>query len=362
MDKPITILGAGAAAQTIAADLTLKGLKIIICEHQKFANRFKPILESGTIECTGLVEGVAKLYKATINFKEAIEEADLINVPVPSIGHENMFDEMIPHLRDGQTIIVWSGDAGSLRLAKKIEEKRPNLKVNIAETHTMPFGTRVIEPGKVNVLLLAKEICLAAFPAKDTEKILKLAKEMYPNIVPLDNILAISLSNPNPTVHPPGSLLNVGRIEYSKGDFYMYREGITASTARVVSELYDETHRVATAFGFKILEYDDEDFRSTGTIMACEFWAPFDKIGIIASIKGPSSLDDRYIIEDLPFGLVHRSQLGELVGVKTPIIDGIISIGNVVCEADFWKGRTLEDLGLAGKSKEQIMQYLQVGL
>jgi hypothetical protein len=27
-----------------------------------------------------------------------------------------------------------------------------------------------------------------------------------------DNILSISFSNPNPTVHPPGTLLNVGRI------------------------------------------------------------------------------------------------------------------------------------------------------
>ncbi len=175
-------------------------------------------------------------------------------------------------------------------------------------------------------------------------------------------MLAVSLSNPNPTVHPPGSILNVGRIEYSKGDFYMYREGITAATARVVRALYDETATVAKAYGFKILEYEDEDFRTTGTIMAVEFWAPFDKLGIIASIKGPSTLKDRYIIEDLPYGLVHRSQLGKLVNIPTPIIDGIINIGEVVCETDFWKGRTLEDLGLAGKKKEQIMKYIQEGI
>ena len=141
----------------------------------------------------------------------------------------------------------------------------------------------------------------------------------------------------------------------------MYREGITAATARVVRALYDETHAVAEALGFKILEYEDEDFRNTGTIMGVEFWAPFDKLGIIANIKGPSTLNDRYIIEDLPYGLVHRSQLGQLVNVPTPIIDGIINIGVVVCETDFWKGRTLEELGLAGMTKEEIMRYLQEG-
>jgi len=32
-----------------------------------------------------------------------------------------------------------------------------------------------------------------------------------------------------------------------------------------------------------------------------------------------------------------------------------------VCETDFWKGRTLEELGLAGMTKEEIMRYLQEG-
>jgi opine dehydrogenase len=361
LDKPIAVLGGGATAQTIAAHLTLKGFKIIICEHPNFKEKFKPIIQKGSIECIGLVKGIAKLHKATTNLKEAVEDVEIINIAIPALGHEIFFDELIPHLTDEQIVIVWSGDAGSLRLAKKLKDKAPNKKIFIAETHTMPYGTRIIEPGKVNILVLAKNICLAALPAKDTEKIVNIVKKIYPNIIPADNVLAISLSNPNPTVHPPGSLLNVGRIEYSKGEFYMYREGITAATARVVRALYDETHAVANALGFKIIEYEDEDFRNPGTIMGVEFWAPFDKLDIIANIKGPSTLDDRYIIEDLPYGLVHRSQLGKLVNVSTPIIDGIINIGAVVCETDFWKGRTLEDLGVAGMTKEEIMSYLQKG-
>jgi opine dehydrogenase len=361
LDKPIAVLGGGAAAQTIAAHLTLKGFDINLWEHPSFEKKFKPILEKGTIECKGLVEGIAKLHKVTTNLIEAVENVNLINIAIPALGHEVFFDDLIPHLKDGQIVIVWSGDAGSLRLAKKLKDIAPDKNILIAETHTMPYGTRVIEAGEVNILVLAKKICLAALPAKDTEKIVSMAEELYPNIIPADNVLAISLSNPNPTVHPPGSVLNVGRIEYSKGEFYMYREGITAATARVVRALYDETLAVAKAFGFNILEYEDEDFRNTGTIMGVEFWAPFDKLGIIADIKGPSNLDDRYIIEDLPYGLVHRSQLGDLVGVPTPIIDGIINIGAVVCETDFWKGRTLKDLGLAGMTKEEIMKYLQEG-
>jgi hypothetical protein len=94
--------------------------------------------------------------------------------------------------------------------------------------------------------------------------------------------------------------------------------------------------------------------------MAVEFWAQFDKLGIIASIKGSSTLNGRYIIEDLPYGLVHRSQLGKKIGISTLIIDGIINIGCIVCENNFWQGRTLEDLGLAYMF-EEIIKFLREG-
>ena len=70
----------------------------------------------------------------------------------------------------------------------------------------------------------------------------------------------------------------------------------------------------------------------------------------------------RYITEDLPFGLVPRCELGRLVGVPTKVIDGFVSIGSVVCEADYWStGRTLETLGLDGKTPEEIVQLLETG-
>ena len=57
MDKTIAVLGGGAPAQTIAAHLTLKGFNINIWEHSNFKEKFKPIIEKGTIECIGLLEG-----------------------------------------------------------------------------------------------------------------------------------------------------------------------------------------------------------------------------------------------------------------------------------------------------------------
>jgi opine dehydrogenase len=88
--------------------------------------------------------------------------------------------------------------------------------------------------------------------------------------------------------------------------------------------------------------------------------APFGTEGVIGSILGPTSVRDRYITEDLPFGLVPRSALGRVAGVPTPVIDGIVSIGSVVCREDYWRtGRTLKTLGLAGLKKEQIRRVVE---
>lgn len=184
---------------------------------------------------------------------------------------------------------------------------------------------------------------------------------VYPCLVPCRNVIAAALSNPNPIVHPPGSLLNVGRIQYSGGDFRMYREGITEAVARVIRLVYDETAALAAKWGFQVEGYEDRDFRTTASIMGVAFQAPFDTIGVIASIGGPHSISDRYITEDLPFGLVPVVQFGEKLGVPTPLTRAIIDIGGAVCGTNFWEtGRTLRQLGLADLSPQEIAERVDV--
>jgi len=160
-------------------------------------------------------------------------------------------------------------------------------------------------------------------------------------------------------VHPPGSLLNVGRIQYSKGNFYMYEEGITEAVARVIRDVYDETASIASAYGCDVLRYEERDFRTTVSIMGVAFQAPFDTIGEIARILGPKTIHDRYITEDLPMGLVPAAQLARLAGKPAHLIESIVYLGSAVCDTDFWRdGRTLEKLGLADMTVAEIRKVV----
>jgi opine dehydrogenase len=290
---------------------------------------------------------------------EALESVEWINVAIPATGHELFFEELIPHLRDGQTVVVWAGDYGSLRLAQMMKEKGVHRKVTIAEGNTLPYGTRLEGAGRCNLLLVAPRVLLATLPGAGSGDLVEKLKPAYPCLEPCQNVLVAGFCNPNPIVHPPGSLLNVGRIQWSKGEFWMYREGITEAVARVIRAVFDEVEAVAKGLGMEVLQYEDRDFRTTATIMGVAFQCPFDTIGVIASIGGPHSIQDRYITEDLPFGLVPVSQLGDKLGVETPLIDGIVSIGSVVCREDYWQtGRTLKRLGLDKMSPCEIAEYV----
>lgn len=362
LSKPIAVLGGGNGAQTMAADLTLAGYTVHLYETPKFASspRFAPVLESKTIEMLGIGRtGKARIAKVTTDMKEALEGVEWINVAIPATGHEVFFEELIPHLRDGQTVVVWAGDYGSLRLAQMMKEKGVKKDITIAEANTLPYGTRLEGAGRVNLLLVAPKVLLATLPGKNSAALVEKLKPVYPCLEPCRNVLVAGFCNPNPIVHPPGSLLNTGRIQYSGGQFWMYREGITEAVARVIRHIFVEIENVAKALGLEVLQYEDRDFRTTASIMGVAFQAPFDTIGVIASIAGPHSIKDRYITEDLPFGLVPVSELGDKLGVPTPVIDSIVHIGAAVCQEDYWTtGRTLKKLGLADLTPAEIVKYV----
>jgi opine dehydrogenase len=353
----IAVFGAGNGGQCMAADLALAGHDVVLCELPEFGDALEPVLRTGVLQLTGVGRtGAARLAEVTLDVAAACARCELLNIVVPAFGQRRFFDALLPHLRDGQAVVVWSGDFGSLELRELLRHGRPGLAVHLVETNTLPYGTRLLGAGRPDLQLAAPTVLAATLPGDSASPTLLPLRELWPCIAPAADVLSVALSNPNPIVHPPGSLLNVGRIEYSRGDFNMYREGITEAVARVIRYVYGEVQAVANALGAQILEYEERDFRTTVSIMGVAFQAPFDTAGVIGAIAGPTSIHDRYITEDLPYGLVPIAQLGERCGVPTPLIDAIVTLGSHVCGRDFWsEGRTLRRLGLADLSPAEIL-------
>lgn len=361
--KKIAVLGGGNGAHTMAADLTIKGYEVTMCEAPEFKEGISKTLERQAID---LIDAwgerhTVKLNLVTTDFEEALKDANYIMMAVPAFATNTFFNRIIPYLEDGQTIIKWSANFSALLFASMLKEKGIDKDITLAEAHTLPWGCRLVAPGTAQIMVWAVKLLLATLPAKNIERVIKDVKEMYP-VVAGENVLATTLNNLNPIVHPVGTVMNAGWVDTMGKDFYLYRDGNTLSISRGIKRVFEEVSKVADAIGVKMLEYPEEDFWKKSTIMSTYFRATFDKEGAVTKISGPSSVKSRYITEDLPYGLVPIKKLAQQYDVSTPLIDAAIEFGSVINQTDYTKeGISLEELGIAGLSKDELKRMLDDG-
>jgi opine dehydrogenase len=161
-------------------------------------------------------------------------------------------------------------------------------------------------------------------------------------------------------------IMNAGWIEHSQGDFLFYREGYTDAVGRVTAVVDAERMGVAQALGVPAMPFIEVFYqaglttkaaRDSGDIArACRESEPNK------TIKSPSSLDHRYVHEDVGYGLVPMAALGRLAGVATPTIDALIQLAGLAVGVDYRRdGLTLERLGLAGKSPSELLKFVEQG-
>ena len=371
----IAVLGGGNGGHAVAANLSLSGFKVNFFELPQFAGSFEKALRTREIRIEGVsIDGVAKLNLATIDIQQAIKDAEVIFVVTPAFGHKVMAEASAPFVQDGQIIVLMPGSGGSLEFAKIFKEKKVKREIAFAESCTLPYGARLKGPGHVSVLINAIILPTGVFPAKRTSDVIPKLRQFYPIVMPAKDVLEAAINNPNPIVHPAATLLSATKIEHSKGEFYLYAEGMTPAVARTFESLNEERLSICKALGYKLYHWDNLEFKNYNLgetedecryrILNTSMDAAFGKDGIYAGIKmkGPEHFKDRFITEDVPYGMVLLSTLGDLLRVPTPTHDAVIQLSTVINRTNYWKtGRGVRELGLSKLNKQGLKKFLFEG-
>ena len=384
LQKPIAILGGGACAQTFAADLALEGFEVRLFDLPEFApETLGPVMQTKTIELAGAQSnfkwfrraGAAKIGVVTTDISKALRGAGVVVVSLPAKGHKPFFQKMIPHLEAGQMISIFPDNFGALMLRNMLRESGRRVRVIVGGWSSMPYGVRMIEPGRLDCIMRTRELLGDALPSRDGDVFFETMKGLpvFDGVMELrrgDTILGVALSNPNPVVHVPGSILSVGPMEVSemegtlgipKGKFSMYKHGMSPAVARAQLAFYREEQKIAAALGVRMVEYREDQFFWKGGIMGIEYWVPFVDV-IMPPIIGPDSVEHRYFTEDIPVGTVARYRLAGKLGVEVPTIESLIRLGSIVCKRDFLReGLSLTDLGLEDLTRDQIVRLVREG-
>ncbi len=355
--REICIIGAGNGGSAIAGDMALAGHNCRLFEFPQYAANIDAIADQGGIKVTGIARtGFAEIAQATTDLAEAVSGAELIMITTQALGHERVAHELAPLLTDGQSVILWPGSGGTLVVRKVWDELGMDRSVLLSEGVTFPYCCRRLEgPGTVNIHRIdGPNMLFAALPATDTPAAIAAMAGTYADAVkPGRSILEPALYNVNIIVHPVGALLNMGRIEFCGGEFYMYKEGITPSVKMVINAMDAERSALFSTMGYTPYTYD-EVFTDSFNMSVAEFAQ--------TSSKGPFSMQDRYVTEDIPMGATLTVSLARKAGVPTPTYDAMIHLANIVNDTDFYSiGRNLENLGLDHLSIAEFEHYLQTG-
>jgi len=257
----------------------------------------------------------------------------------------------------GQTVIVSPSSCGGALAFKRAAGLALNDEsIRVAETSTLHYAVRLTEPGRVHVFLKLKAgNLLAALPRRHTDDILQLIADVYPSMEPAQSVLQTTLQNANPIIHPAVTLGNAARIEMTGGDFLFYEEGVSDSVGRLIEALDNERIAIGKELGISVLP-DPEMGMRQGYMLEANYGSGYRKAPGFLGIGAQPQLDHRYLNEDVGYGLVFMSKLGQQIGVATPGIDAVINVASIVMARDYRSEalRTPESLGIADRSAEEL--------
>ena len=364
----VSIIGSGNAGLTAAYHFTLHGAEVCLYGAKGFDQPLTDIEANGGI--TALAEykdvelefaGFQPVAKVTRDLAEAAAFSDLLILPVPSFAQEPLFIDMLPHLRDGQVIMLMPGNYGSLVLDRiKREQGYAELDITFVDAISIPWATRIVGSAQLAILGMKEFLPVAALPASKTAAAMEKLQPVMPlPLKALRNVICAGLENINFGGHPLLTTLNMGLLENYSGDFNYYKDCCSTATAKAAAVMERERQAVGQALGLELVP--ELDAMNALYAMQCETVYEVNRTsethGKLNS--APDSSTNRYITEDAAYLLVPCYEFAQLGGVNTPMVESCLHIDSAYNETNYFaQGRTLEKMGLDGMSIAEIMEHV----
>ena len=349
----ILIIGTGNVGTAMAADLTLKGNEVMMlkttshlevehCEKiKKDGIKFKDLDKTSIAK----IKGITQDYEDAFLFNPQV-----IVVTVQTNYQEDIVKKISKYLTEKHIIMFEPGylaTAFILKYCKRIPI--------VIEAESSVIDCRITNLGELTVLFKNVRNPIGVFPREKTDEIIDLLKNWKYNYISTTSVVESALHNPNLIVHTIGAIMSIPRIEYTNGDYWMYREVFTPSIWNLVEKLDSEKMAVMKCLGIKEMPYVEACKYRNSEDLTIDAKEVFFDYANNSSPKGPNVSNSRYVTEDVPQGLVMLESLGMMLNIKTPTCTALINIANGCLNCNFRdNGRTIEKLG-----KENLEKILK---
>lgn len=339
----ITIVGAGNSGLAMAAHLTLAGHQVTLWNRTE--KNISQLMKTKIIYAEGVVEGAAKIHQVTADEELAFSYPDLILLTTPANSHKNLAKMIALHLKKDALIVLNPGRTfGALEFKKLYQEYNQINEVTIAETQTIIYTCRKISDDRVDIISLKSDVLISTFdPSKNVELINQLPDVYKNHLIPAKSMIETSLGNVGMILHCAPLLLNTGWTESSKVNYKYYYDGISPTISRFIEKIDQERVAVSKALGLEVETTKDWLERTYRLKKGENLYDTIHKNSAYLTITAPESLNHRYILEDVPCGLVPLEAVGQALDLEMTATKLVIDLASTLMEIDFREtGRNLD--------------------
>lgn len=361
----IAVIGAGAGGIYLLPQLTRAGFRIRL--HDIDATKLNAVKARGGIEIEGDDIAFAPIDLATTDLHAVVDGVEFIIVVSGGSTHGTVARALAPLLKNGQLILLIQGNTGgSLIVRRALTECGCQADVDVAEMDNYPYSCFRLSPTRIRPIVTKRWLQIASFPGNRSAAVLERLARLFPQAVAAPNVLHTGLTNMNSMLHVANCVSNAALIERG-GHYKFYAEGVTPAVARLYEAIDGERVAVAAALGASVPSLADWWERVYGvreaTLVEAAKRLTYDADGAYQATGTPSTLQHKFILEDVPTGLIPTSALGSAAGVRTPAIDSLVEVVRYMTGYSFaTDARTLDRLGLMGMDASRIQKFMRDGI
>ena len=330
--KEVFICGGGHQGLSMAAHLSICGLNVRLWN--RTPAHIAEVKKTGDVCCSGIINGIGHLKKVSSNISDVI--SDFIMVTTPSNAHKEIAKMLAPFVNKNMVIILNPGRTfGAIEFAHTLKECGVSELPHIAETQTIIYTCRKYSENCAQIFALKNDVEIESIGKNDLEYIIsRIPMCIRKYFKPVKSTVITSLSNVGMILHFAPVLMNIGWIENKKTAFKYYYDGITPSIASFLEKMDHEKISVAKALGYEI-ETTETWLKRTYNVDGHGLYECLKNTKQYRAIDAPETIHHRYIIEDVPCGLVPVEDAAIQCGVSTKNITSIIDLASAVTEIDF---------------------------
>jgi len=301
-----------------------------------------------------------------------IPQSDLVMLVVPAFAHRDLLESISPHLRPGTCLGALPARSGfEFEAHRCLKGAGLWSQVTVFGLKTLPWACRIEEFGhRAHIHGYKNRVEMAAVPRARAIQLADLLTRITRTVVePCGSFLGLTLGNMGQVIHP-SILYGLFRdaqhpVVFREGTIPPFYQSVTEEVGQVLQDVGTEIGRIRdrlSAVAGKRLDLSavkspqewllaayEGQIEDTSSLATC-----FRTNHAYRGLKVPTrphspdterpasqcsaelhelDLQNRYLTEDIPYGLLVTRAIAALVGVETPTIDEVISA------AQKWTGR-----------------------